>query len=156
MALFFGKKKAILQRNAEIQKFIDWYFGQISGKRDFEVNFVSLGYDATSRFHNLFSAYPVLTTLPNCKMSLSADNRHYQFLDTEGTWCTLERSEMEDYRKDCINNHPDLAKIPLDQCGPLGLRPGSAYEGHAYLSFAYNERKKWNAITASLKSFIAA
>ena len=150
-------RKSALRKAPEVLSFISWYERQVNGKRDKDINFVQLGYEAHSHYWNLVKKYPDVARLSGHKISINADERFYSWLDDEASWHNWKKGMMDEHYQEFIaqENEKNLyGDYSLQKTGPLGGGIGFPYEACAYLSYAYYEKKRWKDTIQSLKKLI--
>jgi len=146
-------RKSALHNNYEILSFISWYEDQVNGKRDKDINFVQLGYEAHDRYCHLIEKYPNVAILSGYKINITADDRYYSWTDSEGLWHNWKRERMEEHYQSFISQENEkhlYGDYSLWEIGPV---VGS--KDCAYLSYAYYEKWRWQDIIQSLKKLIA-
>ncbi|MCI8362739.1 MAG: hypothetical protein HFJ41_06445 [Clostridia bacterium] len=150
-------RKSALRNAPEVLSFISWYENQVKGKRDKDINFVQLGYEAHDRYWHLVEKYPDVATLSGHKISITATNRYYSWLDDEASWHDWTKDKMEEHYQDFIAQENKLhlyGDYSLQAIGPLGGGKDFAYAACAYLSYAYYEKRRWQDTIKSLKKLI--
>lgn len=152
-----AKIKSALRNAPEILSFIRWYESQVNGKRDKDINFVQLGYEAHDRYWHLVEKYPDVARLSGHNIKITAANRYYSWMDNEGSWHNWGREEMEKHYQSFIaqENEKNLyGDYSLWKIGPLGGGKNFTYASCAYLSYAHSEKWRWEDTIKSIKKLI--
>lgn len=138
----------------EIEQFIAWHKQQTAGKKDKDINYVKLGYEAHNLYYKLFTKYSDLLT--NCQqISVSAAERCYSWMDDDNTWYNWNYSKMQEHYTRFIHQERGKAlygDYRLEDIGPYGGGIGFPYSVCAYLSYAYYEKNRWQKCITILKA----
>lgn len=154
MAAELEAQKAIARAAPELHAFISWYEEQVNGKRDSEINFVQLGYEAHDRYWHLVQKYPYIAKLSGHYIKIPASDRSYRWLDYKFCWHNWSKADMDNYYQTFVAHEKErhfYGDYSLSEVGPFGQ---IAYRFCAYLSYAYNESHLWQATIKSLKELI--
>ena len=150
-------KKSVLRNAPEVLSFISWYENQVNGKRDKDINFVQLGYEAHDRYWHLVDKYPDVAILSGHTISITAADRYYSWMDDEGSWHNWKKDQMDEYYQAFMTQENEkhiYGDYSLWEIGPLGGGRNFAYAACAYLSYAHSEKWRWQATIQSLKKLI--
>lgn len=150
-------RKSALRNVPEILSFISWYEDQVNDKRDKDINFVQLGYEAHYRYFHLVEKYPDVAKLSGHNISIGAANRCYSWMDNEGLWHNWTKEKMLEHYKIFIDQENEkhlYGDYSLWEIGPLGGGIGFTYAACAYLSYAYNEKCLWQDTIQSIKMLL--
>lgn len=103
-----GARKSVLRNAPEVLSFISWYEKQVNGKRDKDINFVQLGYEAHDLYWHLVKKYPDVAILSGHRISVTAADRCYSWLDDEGQWHNWDKTAMDEHYQDFIAQENEL------------------------------------------------
>jgi len=148
-------KKVAIRKAPEVIAFIRWYEDRVVGKRDKDINYVQLGYEAHDRYWQLVRQYPEIAVLTGHEIEVTAINRVYSWIDGEASWYNWEYDKMEAHYRRFIEQEARLnlhGDYSLREIGPMGS--SRAYESVAYLSYAYYESWRWQKTIQALRELI--